>query len=573
MSAREEMRKKRELEEARKAGTAPAELDEDGKPINPHIPQYISQAPWYMDTGKPGLAHQRLNKEYDNSADKLSKWYDRSAKGFKAQRFRKGACDNCGAMGHSKKDCVERPRKRGANKTNYVTQSDDIVHDIATDFDAKRDRWNGYDPSTHRRVVEEYDAVEQERRRLQEDELDKQNSVSAAKKVVDATKQKIKDEFGSSDEEDEDDEKYADNADAVGQNVDANNRMTVRNLRIREDTAKYLMNLDLESAHYDPKTRSMREAPHADVKPEDSAFAGENFLRDSGDAAGIQNTQLFAWQSAGRGHDMHVQANPTATEMAHGAFKVKKDEIKDTQKNSMLSRYGGEEYLTPSHIPKEIRQGQNEDYVEYSRSGQLIKGKERAVAKSKYEEDGELAQIDRFLANSIITVFPGNHTAVFGSWFSIQVKSWGYACCHSTIYTSYCQGEAGKAAAQSTFSRHEIEAASKPQKSLAEQHKDKIASGTADLKGRAEREGNKYGFTKDPKALGDLDKDKLKLAVDRERRRKTNNLTREELEEEATKVDSGKVTAEDIEAQRLVKLDEDDPLRNVNLDANGVLPL
>lgn len=45
--------------------------------------------------------------------------------------------------------------------------------------------------------------------------------------------------------------------------------MTVRNLRIREDTAKYLRNLDIESAHYDPKSRSMREAPDKDVRPED----------------------------------------------------------------------------------------------------------------------------------------------------------------------------------------------------------------------------------------------------------------------------------------------------------------
>lgn len=46
-------------------------------------------------------------------------------------------------------------------------------------------------------------------------------------------------------------------------------RVTVRNLRIREDTAKYLRNLDIESAHYDPKSRSMREAPDKDVRPED----------------------------------------------------------------------------------------------------------------------------------------------------------------------------------------------------------------------------------------------------------------------------------------------------------------
>ena len=37
--------------------------------------------------------------------------------------------------------------------------------------------------------------------------------------------------------------------------MDGKNRITVRNLRIREDTAKYLRNLDPKSAYYDPKTR------------------------------------------------------------------------------------------------------------------------------------------------------------------------------------------------------------------------------------------------------------------------------------------------------------------------------
>lgn len=47
-----------------------------------------------------------------------------------------------------------------------------------------------------------------------------------------------------------------------GTKVDSKQRITVRNLRIREDTAKYLRNLDPASAYYDPKTRSMRENPN-----------------------------------------------------------------------------------------------------------------------------------------------------------------------------------------------------------------------------------------------------------------------------------------------------------------------
>ena len=38
-------------------------------------------------------------------------------------------------------------------------------------------------------------------------------------------------------------------------------KKSVRNLRIREDTAKYLRNLDVDSAYYDPKTRTMRGNP------------------------------------------------------------------------------------------------------------------------------------------------------------------------------------------------------------------------------------------------------------------------------------------------------------------------
>ena len=51
--SREDHRKQLELEEARKAGLAPAEVDEDGKEINPHIPQYMSSAPWYLNAEKP----------------------------------------------------------------------------------------------------------------------------------------------------------------------------------------------------------------------------------------------------------------------------------------------------------------------------------------------------------------------------------------------------------------------------------------------------------------------------------------------------------------------------------------
>ena len=83
---------------------------------------------------------------------------------------------------------------------------------------------------------------------------------------------------------------------------------------------------------------------------------------------------------------MHMNANPTEGELLHQQYKKKKEELKDTTKVSILAKYGGEEYLEKA--PKELLQGQTEEYVEFSRTGQVIKGKERAKARSKYPEDG-----------------------------------------------------------------------------------------------------------------------------------------------------------------------------------------
>lgn len=38
-----------------------------------------------------------------------------------------GACENCGALTHSKKECVERPRKVGARWSNQDIAPDEYV--------------------------------------------------------------------------------------------------------------------------------------------------------------------------------------------------------------------------------------------------------------------------------------------------------------------------------------------------------------------------------------------------------------------------------------------------------------
>ncbi|KPV77869.1 uncharacterized protein RHOBADRAFT_51669 [Rhodotorula graminis WP1] len=522
-----EDRRQKDLEAARKAGTAAPALDEEGKPINPHIPEFMANAPWYMKSGEsegPSLKHHKANiPKYNRDPSKLESRFERGAKaGPAAKKFRAGACTNCGAMTHTKKDCLERPRKVGARYTGRDIAPDEVVHDDSKhlnglqgqgDYDAKRDRWDGYDPAQHRHVVDEYEALEQARRKLREDEI------TAVAKLANKGKAKGKkgkkgaaddddsDEFGSSDESDAggsgaeaDEDKYAEGADVAGQKLDTKTRVTVRNLRIREDTAKYLLNLDTESAYYDPKTRSMREAPNPDVALEDAKFAGENFTRHSGSTQDLNKLQLFAWQSESRGHDVHLQSNPTAAALAHKEFLEKKDVLKETSAASILDRYGGEQYLQAA--PRELRAGQDEGYVEYDRRGKVIKGMERAKAKSKYDED----------------VFPGNHQSVWGSWYNLSTGQWGYACCHSPIKGSYCAGQAGIEAAAAEASGATLlaladKAHSAPDKddgkSLVQLKRERDAEDAARRKRKADAD-DEAGDEKRRKQAEQDDKDKKK---------------------------------------------------------------
>uniref|UniRef100_A0A8D8QMQ7 Pre-mRNA-splicing factor SLU7 n=1 Tax=Cacopsylla melanoneura TaxID=428564 RepID=A0A8D8QMQ7_9HEMI len=412
--SREDWRKAKELEEARKAGTAPAAVDEHGRDINPHIPQYISAAPWYFGSRGPTLQHQRIQPDQEKEKPSLDEWYKRGVDTTsQAKKFRKGACDNCGALTHKKKDCLERPRKVLAKYSNAQIACDEFVQpNLLQDYDSKRDRWAGYDPSNHKAIVEHYQKIEEAKRELRADKLD-------------AGEHSGGDE--DKDDEEEDEDKYVDEVDMPGTKVDSKQRITVRNLRIREDTAKYLRNLDPNSAYYDPKTRSMRDNPYemTVANPEEVDYAGENFVRFSGDTRKHATAQLFAWEAYEKGVDVHVLAEPTKLELLKKEYEGKKEEFKAEVSSSVIDKYGGAEHLKVP--PKQLLLAQTEDYVEYSRYGKVIKGQEKVIVKSRYEED----------------VYPNNHTSIWGSWWHNGV--WGYKCCHSFIKNSYCTGEAGVA--------------------------------------------------------------------------------------------------------------------------------
>lgn len=63
-----------------RGGRAQVEIGADGKEINPYIPRYISNAPWYVGKSDDYLEHQR-----SQTADVQAEWYDRGKSSGQSQ--------------------------------------------------------------------------------------------------------------------------------------------------------------------------------------------------------------------------------------------------------------------------------------------------------------------------------------------------------------------------------------------------------------------------------------------------------------------------------------------------------
>ena len=369
---------------------------------NEYIPSYISKKPFYIDDATASqddyLEHQRLQSQKNHDPLSTAQWYDRGKKvGEKPTKYRKGACENCGSMSHKEKDCLQRKRKKGAKWTGKDIAADEKVEDVKLGWDAKRDRWNGFTAEEYGEVVDEYNALEEMKKKAGEE--------------------------GSGEEGD----RYEAETD-----MGRAQSTSTRNLRLREDTAKYLLNLDLESAKYDPKTRSML-APETESN---ELIAEDGFQKASGDAGEFERASRYAWETQERGDSakLHMQANPTEALLLRKR-KAEEDVEKKATKKAALTEAYGDQSAVSKPLPVAAS---NETYVEYDDKGR-VKGalESKKEEKSMYPED----------------VMINNHTSVWGSWW--KDFKWGYACCHSTVKKSFCTGEEGRKAMEESeaFSR------------------------------------------------------------------------------------------------------------------------
>ncbi|RXH71194.1 hypothetical protein DVH24_018549 [Malus domestica] len=352
--SREDHRKQMELEEARKAGLAPAEVDEDGKEINPHIPQYMSYAPWYLKANQRSLKHQRKWKSDPNYT---KSWYDRGAKTFQADKYRNGA-----SVGRSRipQSCAWRGlEKKGARWTNMHIAPDEKIESFELDYDGKRDRWNGFDAATYAHIIERYEARDEARRKyLKEQQI----------KKLEEKNNKQNGEGEISEDDDDDD-------------------------ALKVDEAKVDESKQMDFARVEKRVRTTGGGSTGTVRH------GDNKYRVSGQALEFKQLNIHAWEALEKGQDIHMQAAPSQAELLYKNFKVIKEKLKSQMKDAIMKKYGNA--ATEELLPNELLLGQSENKVEYDRAGRVVRGMETSLPKSKYEED----------------VYINNHTSVWGSWW------------------------------------------------------------------------------------------------------------------------------------------------------------
>ena len=286
-------------------------------------------------------------------------------------KYRKGACENCGSATHARRDCLERPRKIGAKWSGQDICPDEISPEtsnenaiilpgtkLLSNYDEKRDNWKNFESTTFKEHAEPlYEG-------LLSRFVSKTTSVEQEEETI------------------------------VNQKLDfeSKSRMTVRNLRIREDTAKYLQKNLSKEAIYDPKTRSLKAS-------ESGGSIQERWVRASfSDLSQLPaELDLFCWDQS-RKSTLLPQASPTQVALEFEHYKKVPSPSNDQRRANLSLERDNQSHSMPS----------------------LKKDQQQAVAFPSKDDKSFVA-----------------HSSVWGSFWK-EEGWWGYACCKSLDRHSSC---------------------------------------------------------------------------------------------------------------------------------------
>lgn len=225
---------------------------------NVHMPRYIKNQPWYYQDSKSSeerqgdylVHHRQLKKggalDIDNNSEpKVGRGISDEFETVKIGRRRGPRCENCGAAGHARRDCLEPARKvpRSAVDRDPTTRVRRETSE-ASDWDARKDRWFGYSGKEYDELLKKWEnrttaAVPQEQELWDTDE------------EVELTKLGL----------------YKDSSGLLKQDDSHNTALNRASVRLREDRAAYLNDVHSDEIKYDPKSRL--------YKSEDLGFVDE----------------------------------------------------------------------------------------------------------------------------------------------------------------------------------------------------------------------------------------------------------------------------------------------------------
>ncbi|KAG7884341.1 hypothetical protein KL938_002213 [Ogataea parapolymorpha] len=332
-----------------------SKYDDTGKPVIDYIPNYISSKPWYYEedalkvdsnlrrkrAAEPAsvdkLRHQRLDPDAEfvpNSEPRkgagIEDEYDFVTEEIKRRRklLKKGGCENCGSTKHSKKDCLEKPRKISFKyrKEEPKSRSGEVlrVKKDTQDWETKRDRWHGFsneeDYEEHLKTMRE---IEQKRikqtavedHEYDEDELAEMEELGIAEAVANSKTMT-----------------------ASGTNIPT---------RALDEKAKYLEGVGIME-----QEEQIEKTTIEDNKSEFLNEEGEFVRQESGEAEEFEKQKLFANTKQKKDSGKFVlgeplpsqnsvaEASPTADVPEMNDNEKEKELIRETKRRQLLEKYG-----------------------------------------------------------------------------------------------------------------------------------------------------------------------------------------------------------------------------------------
>ena len=372
--------------------------EEKDSESNGHMPHFLIKSPWYINQseGKKKITGTSNSKITINESRKR---YLSENVVFK---YRKGACENCGALTHKKKDCCERPRRRGAKYTKNNFKPDEFLEEINYDFEGKRDRWNGYEPSMEIRKIKKFEKFQELRKKIRMEKIKNNNLYENEKKKI------LKDEDleldFSSDEEnnipasfkeiiskiaDEDNNEFEDDVKKYFEEYKKKNNNELpkkvsdipknilikisksKSLRIGEDISKYLLTLAENSEYFNKKnTYSLHKDNLYNLQNIKNNI--NNSINNTGDAGKLIEMEKMLEMANSKNKNLNLNniAMPSQAELYYKYALRKKKKFKNCELEKVLNKYGGENYF---HMPNSIKEVQDFDKNEFNKIQQEIK--------------------------------------------------------------------------------------------------------------------------------------------------------------------------------------------------------